>query len=87
MRRVVITGMGVASPLGNHPGELMAGLEAGKHGISKINIGTDIRQPYETVLKETGKIDIAKEAVYKKTKWVLAEYLKISGSRSILEQA
>lgn len=59
-------------------------LEATRHGIAKINIGTDIRQPYEMVLKDTGDMELAKNAVYDRTVWTLKGYLKISDSRKIL---
>lgn len=36
MRRVVVTGWGVASPLGNSPEALSSGLLAGRNGISKM---------------------------------------------------
>ena len=34
MRRVVITGMGIVSPIGNTPDEVEASLRAGKSGIT-----------------------------------------------------
>ena len=37
-------------------------LEAMKHGIAKINIATEIRQPYEMTLKETGSVEKAQES-------------------------
>ncbi|MCL2472448.1 MAG: beta-ketoacyl-ACP synthase II [Treponema sp.] len=36
MKKVVVTGMGVISPIGNSVGEFSAALKAGKSGISKI---------------------------------------------------
>jgi ketose-bisphosphate aldolase len=55
--------------------------QAVKHGITKINVGTEIRQPYERVLKETGSVVKAQQAVYDRTVWVLRDFLGISGSR------
>jgi fructose-bisphosphate aldolase, class II len=55
-----------------------------KCGIAKVNVGTEIRQPYETILRESGSVPKAQEAVYDRTKWVLSEFLGIGGSRQAL---
>ncbi len=55
--------------------------QAIKNGMTKINIGTDIRQPYEIALKETGDIDKAKEAAYNQTCWIIRDNLIIEGSQ------
>jgi fructose-bisphosphate aldolase class II len=55
--------------------------QAIKHGIVKINVGTEIRQPYERVLKETSSVLKAQQAVYERTAWVLRDFLGISGMR------
>jgi len=54
---------------------------ATKVGIAKVNVGTEIRQPYEVALKESGSIARAQEAAYERTKWVLQEFLGIAGIR------
>jgi len=59
-------------------------LEAMKHGIAKMNIGADIRQSYERALREGGQPEDAREAVYRRARWLLAEHLRLSGSRSSL---
>ncbi len=59
-------------------------LEGVKHGIAKINVGTEIRQPYEVALKETGSVARAKQAVYERTTWVLCDYLGIQGTAELL---
>jgi fructose-bisphosphate aldolase, class II len=59
-------------------------LRAMKKGIAKINVGTEIRQPYERVLKETGSLLKAQEAVYDRTVWVLRDHLEISGKAEML---
>lgn len=56
-------------------------LAAMKHGIAKINVATEIRQPYEVALKETGSVAKAQQAVYDRTVWVLRDYLGIAGIR------
>lgn len=55
-------------------------------GIAKINIGTEIRQPYEVMWKTRGNLSEAQEAVYERTKWVLQEFLGVAGIRkAVLE--
>ncbi len=56
-------------------------LEAMKLGITKINVGTEIRQPYEAVMKETGSVTRAQQAVYDRTTWVLRDFLKVNGQQ------
>ena len=59
-------------------------LEAMKHGIAKMNIGADIRQAYERAVRGSGGQEEAREAVYRRARWLLADYLGLSGSRSRL---
>jgi fructose-bisphosphate aldolase, class II len=54
-------------------------LAAMKRGIAKINVATEIRQPYEATLKETKSVSKAQQAVYERTTWVLRDYLGIAG--------
>ncbi len=56
--------------------------EATKRGIAKINVATEIRQPYEAALKETKSVANAQQAVYERTLWILREYLGIAGIRA-----
>lgn len=51
-------------------------------GIAKINIGTEIRQAYETALKATGRIPQAQEAVYARACWVIEDFLGVAGIRA-----
>jgi fructose-bisphosphate aldolase class II len=55
-------------------------LEAMKHGIAKVNIATEIRQPFEKALRETGSLPKAQETVYERTVWILRDHLRISGT-------
>ena len=55
-----------------------------QRGIAKINVGTEIRQPYEAALQETGSVAQAQQAVYERTCWVITEYLGTAGNRKIL---
>jgi len=57
-----------------------------KKGIAKINIGMEIRQTYESVLKETGKVTAAQDAVYARTGWLVGEYFRLGGTRSLVAQ-
>lgn len=56
-------------------------LEAFQRGIAKINVGTEIRQPYEQRWRETGSVADAQQAVYLRTTWVLRDHLAVSGKR------
>jgi fructose-bisphosphate aldolase, class II len=55
-------------------------LGAIKHGIAKVNIGTEIRQPYEATLRMTGSVSAAQDAVYERTCWVIRDYFGLSGT-------
>lgn len=54
--------------------------QAARLGMTKINIGTDIRQAFETVRARTGDLAAAQESVYDRTCWILRDYLEIAGS-------
>ena len=54
-------------------------LKAVRAGISKINVATDIRQPYEAELRNGNGVDSAREQVYLKTRWIISEFLNTSG--------
>jgi fructose-bisphosphate aldolase class II len=60
--------------------------DAVKHGITKINVGTEIRQPYEVTLRDTGSVEKAKQVVYDRTVWVLRDFLGIHGSCDVLKE-
>jgi fructose/tagatose bisphosphate aldolase len=53
-------------------------------GIAKLNVGAEIRQAYEASLRETGSEETAREAVYQRTRRLLAETYRIHGSRAKL---
>jgi fructose-bisphosphate aldolase class II len=50
-------------------------------GISKINVGTEIRQVYERNLKGPETTTEAQEAVYRRTRELIRETYRLSGSR------
>ena len=53
-------------------------------GISKINVGTEIRQAYEQALREGGSLEAAQEALYRRTRELIRETYRLSGSRATL---
>lgn len=67
---------------GIHQDNLIASM---KHGIAKINIATEIRQPFEVTLRETGSVEKAQQAVYDRTSWILSEFLQVASIRKLIE--
>ena len=55
-------------------------LQAIENGLTKINIGTDIRQAYERTLRETDNTVKAQEEVSKHIKYLIVDYYNIEGS-------
>jgi ketose-bisphosphate aldolase len=58
--------------------------DAIRNGIAKINIGTDIRQPYVKALDETGSVEVARRAVREKMRQTIGDVYRIDGSASRL---
>jgi fructose-bisphosphate aldolase class II len=56
-------------------------LAAVKKGIAKVNVGTEIRQTYESSLRETGDVATAQDDVYERTCWLLKDYFGLAGTR------
>ena len=46
-----------------------------------MNIGTEVRQAYEFAMLEKQDIEFGRDAVYQKVRWMLKEYLRLSGAR------
>ncbi len=59
-------------------------LGAVKRGVAKINVGTEIRQPYEVKLRETGDVAAAQEAVYRRTSELIRDFFGWSGTAKIV---
>lgn len=57
-------------------------LEAIRNGMTKVNIGTEIRQAYEDAYRQSSSIDEAQKACYERTRWLLSDYFGLSGTRS-----
>lgn len=55
-----------------------------KNGISKINIGTEIRHAYEHAMQERNDVVYAQEALYVKTREIIKVFLDCSGTRELL---
>ncbi|MBT9150779.1 MAG: Fructose-bisphosphate aldolase [candidate division WS2 bacterium] len=52
-------------------------LEGIKNGICKINIGTEIRQAYESCIHETNDIEKTRNGVADKVRFLIEDYYKI----------
>ncbi|HEB30392.1 MAG TPA: class II fructose-bisphosphate aldolase, partial [Spirochaetes bacterium] len=61
-------------------------LEAIKNGLTKINIGTDIRQAYEKTLREENDVEKAQEAISVRMEFLIVEYFGINGSKTMLSK-
>lgn len=55
-----------------------------KKGIAKINIGTEIRQAYESALRDYGTVVDGQRAVYDRTSWLIQDYFGVDGSRNLM---
>ncbi|MGD2144550.1 MAG: class II fructose-bisphosphate aldolase [Anaerolineae bacterium] len=59
-------------------------LAAIKKGIAKVNIGTEIRQAYESTLSELKSVAAAQDAVYERTRWLIRDYFGVAGARELV---
>jgi fructose-bisphosphate aldolase class II len=59
-------------------------LAAIKKGITKVNIGTEIRQAYESALGESRSVAAAQDAVYERTCWLIRDYFGLAGTRKLV---
>jgi ketose-bisphosphate aldolase len=59
-------------------------LAAIKKGIAKVNVGTEIRQAYESALRESGSEAAAQGAVYERTSWLIRDYFRLAGTRGLV---
>jgi len=57
-------------------------LEAVRHGIAKINVGTAIRQPYEVGAAES--VEKGREALYEAMRRIIRDDLEIEGSADVI---
>jgi fructose/tagatose bisphosphate aldolase len=59
-------------------------LGAIKRGVAKVNIGTEIRQAYESALRSWRSVAAAQEAVYERTSWLIQDYFNLTGTRKLV---
>ena len=59
-------------------------LAAIKKGIAKVNIGTEIRQAYESALRASESVAAAQDAVYDHTCWLIRDYFGLAGTRRLV---
>jgi fructose-bisphosphate aldolase class II len=50
-----------------------------KYGITKVNVGTEIRQAYEQALRATDSVEAAQQACYDRTSSLLRDFFCITG--------
>jgi len=55
-------------------------LDAIGNGVTKINVGTAIRQEYERALRGKESVRLAQQRVSEKVKWLIRDYYSIQGS-------
>ena len=55
-----------------------------KAGIAKINVATEIRQPYERALRERNDVEYARECVYVRMRELIRDFLHTAGDADIL---
>jgi len=61
-------------------------LEAVKNGLTKINIGTEIRQAYEKEYRITGNVEKAQKAVQKSMEYLINDFYNIKESKILLDE-
>ncbi len=55
-----------------------------KAGIAKINVGTELRQPYERAMREKNDVEYARECVYKRCRELIRNFLHTADDAKIL---
>jgi ketose-bisphosphate aldolase len=58
-------------------------LGAVKKGIAKVNVGTELRQAYESTLHESASLAAAQEAVYARTTWFVRDCFHTVGTHCL----
>ena len=53
-------------------------------GIAKINVATELRQPYERAMREKNDVEYAREVVYRRCRELIRDFLHTAGDASIL---
>ena len=55
-----------------------------KAGIAKINVGTELRQPYEKAMREKNDVEYARECVYTRCRELIRDFLHTADDAKIL---
>ena len=55
-----------------------------KAGIAKINVGTELRQPYEKAMREKNDVEYARECVYLRCRELIRDFLHTADDAKIL---
>ena len=55
-----------------------------KAGIAKINVGTELRQPYERAMRECSDVEYARECVYKRCRELIRDFLHTADDAKVL---
>ncbi len=53
-------------------------------GIAKINVGTELRQPYERAMREKNDVEYAREKVYLRCRELIRDFLRTANDAPIL---
>ena len=53
-------------------------------GIAKINVGTELRQPYERAMREKNDVEYARECVYTRCRELIRDFLRTAGDAEVL---
>jgi ketose-bisphosphate aldolase len=59
-------------------------LKSFKRGITKVNVGTEIRQAYENAFRMSGDVEAAQQACYDRTHELLTDFYCLAGARAQL---
>ena len=62
-------------------GYILRGIRA---GIAKINVGTELRQPYERAMREKNDVEYARECVYTRCRELIRDFLRTAGDAEVL---
>ena len=60
---------------------ILRGIQA---GIAKINVGTELRQPYERAMREKNDVEYARECVYTRCRELIRDFLRTAGDAEVL---
>ncbi len=60
---------------------ILAGIRA---GIAKINVGTELRQPYERAMREKNDVEYAREVIYLRCRELIRDFLRTAGDAPVL---